>query len=77
MMKKPLPFNNQKQLRDSIYEYIQKKNIKKNNHLKKINFVEDEILINPIDYYYTNAVARASKTMSECRKINFEIKKTG
>jgi len=77
MMKKPLPFNNQKQLRDSIYEYIQKKNIKKNNHLKKINFVEDEILIKPIDYYYTNAVARASKTMSECRKISKEFLFTG
>ena len=77
LMKKPLPFNNQKQLRDSIYEYIQKKNIKKNNHLKKINFVEDEILIKPIDYYYTNAVARASKTMSECRKISKEFLFTG
>ena len=77
LMKKPLPFNNQKHLRDSIYEYIQKKNIKKNNHLKKINFVEDEILIKPIDYYYTNAVARASKTMSECRKISKEFLFTG
>ena len=52
-----------------------------NNHLKNninseelkktntIDFVDETISINPIDYYYTNAIARASKVMSECRKI--------
>ena len=31
--------------------------------------LEMEILIKKIDYYFTNAIARASKTMSDCRLI--------
>jgi len=30
-----------------------------------------------LDYYYTNSISRSSKTMSECRKINEKIPKTG
>ncbi len=40
-------------------------------------FISEKIIIKPIDYYFSNSISRASKTMSECRKINFEIKKTG
>ena len=36
-----------------------------------------KIIINPIDYYYSNVIARASKTMSECRSIKTDLKKTG
>ena len=42
-----------------------------------INFVEENILISPIDYYYTNAIARSSKVMSECRKISKSFLFTG
>ena len=44
------------------------------------NFYSEEVSIRPIDYYFSNPVARASKTMSDCRleKIrNLEIRKTG
>ncbi len=46
---------------------------------KKIDseFISEEIYIRPIDYYYSNSISRASKTMSECRLINQKIKKTG
>jgi NADH-quinone oxidoreductase subunit G len=37
----------------------------------------EKIEIRPIDYYYSNAVARASKTMSDCRNININNKKSG
>ena len=30
---------------------------------------EDNISVKPIDYYYTNVIARSSKVMSECRQI--------
>ena len=39
--------------------------------------VNEKIEIRPIDYYYSNAVARASKTMSDCRNININNKKSG
>ena len=44
------------------------------------NFYSEEVSIRPIDYYFSNSVARASKTMSDCRleKIrNLEDRKTG
>ena len=40
-------------------------------------FISEEMFIKPIDYYYSNSISRASKTMSECRQINQKIKKTG
>ena len=42
------------------------------------NFINDEVLnIRTLDYYFTNAISRASKTMSECRQIKQSSKKTG
>ncbi len=40
-------------------------------------FISEEITIKPLDYYYSNSISRASKTMSECRQINKKVKKTG
>ncbi len=49
------------------------------NKSKKIesNFKSEEISIRKLDYYYTNSISRASKTMSECRQINQRTLKTG
>ena len=44
---------------------------------KTIEFLSEEIKIKPLDYYYSNSISRASKTMNECRQIKQEIKKTG
>ena len=42
-----------------------------------VDYMDEKIIINPIDYYYSNVIARASKTMSECRSIKTDLKKTG
>ncbi len=42
-----------------------------------MNFTSEEVLIEELDYFYTNSISRASKTMSECRQINRSSKKTG
>ena len=34
----------------------------------KLDFINEDINIDQVDYYYTNPISRASKTMSECRK---------
>ena len=77
LMKKPLGFNNSKNLRSSIKKYIESKY--NNNSYKKnnINFIEENISIKPIDYYYTNPIARSSKIMSECRQISKNLLFTG
>ena len=41
------------------------------------NFSSEEIYIKELDYFFTNAISRASKTMSECRQIKHDPKKTG
>ena len=53
---------------------ITKTDIKKN---EKIDFVEGNISIKSIDYYYTNSIARSSKVMSECRQISKKFLFTG
>ena len=52
------------------------KNFKLNN---KINyeFFNEQIKINKIDYYYSNAISRSSKTMSDCRNARQSSVKTG
>jgi len=77
MMKKPLGYNNAKHLRESINKHIQSKI---NNGVKKISvvdFIEENISIKKIDYYYTNSIARSSKVMSECRQISKKFLFTG
>ena len=81
-------FTNYKTLiEDSLSKIKENKNIDTlpETQIKKINltsgnFYSEQVLIRPIDYYFSNPVARASKTMSDCRieKIrNSENRKTG
>ena len=53
-----------------IYKEIRDEN-------KKTVFESEEIIIKDLDYFYSNSISRASKTMSECRQINLKQKKTG
>ena len=52
---------------------------KKFNQINKPNtyFYEETIKINKIDYYFTNSIARASKTMAECRSVKKKELKDG
>ena len=43
----------------------------------KSDFFSEPIDIKEIDYFYSNSISRASKTMSECRQIKKNLKKTG
>ena len=78
MMKKPLGYSGVKNLRELMDKHIQSKI--NNNGIKKVNeveFIEENIFVKPIDYYYTNSIARSSKVMSECRKISKNFLFTG
>ena len=76
-MKKPLSDNNSKDLRSSINKHI--KSIANNKAINtiKVDFIETNILVKPIDYYYTNPIARSSKVMNECRQISKKFLFTG
>ena len=36
----------------------------------RVVFIDENINITKIDYYYTNAISRSSKTMADCKNIN-------
>ena len=40
-------------------------------------FTDQVVNINIIDYYYTNAISRSSKTMAECRVVKNKTLKDG
>ena len=76
-MKKPLEYKNLTELRTLINKHIHSKIVKNDIQIKEINFIEDDISIKDIDYYYTNSIARSSKVMSECRQISKNFLSTG
>ena len=77
MMKRSLGYDNVKDLRLSINKYIQTKINLKVKKTDEVNFVDENISLKPIDYYYTNSIARSSKVMSECRQISKRFLFTG
>jgi len=77
IIKKPENYLDSQQTQEIIKKNIKLKN--KNDTIKTriIDFVQKDISIKSIDYYFTNPIARSSKTMSECRKISKNFLFTG
>ena len=74
-------FNDKDELESSMFNYLNLKKEKQENlsntKVDSINF-EDEILkITYKDYYFSNVIARSSKTMLNCNNSKLEVKRTG
>ena len=73
------------QLRKEIFSIIPKFSqinqlpslLENQNKKVKTNFISEDVLVRELDYYYTNSISRASKTMSECRQIRQTNNKNG
>ena len=77
LLKKKKICNNKEELIDRMMNYL-KLDQKINNKDKIITeFFSEKIVIDHFDYYYSNVIARASKTMSECRNEKLKVKSTG
>jgi len=77
LMKKDLGFSDFDSLRDLIIKSIENKSNTIKDKKVNFDFYEKQVLVNPIDYYYTNAIARSSKVMSDCRQISKKYLYTG
>ena len=77
LLKRKKLFNNKEELIDSMMNYIKLNKKDKNNKITETEFLSEKILIDQIDYYYSNVIARSSNTMSECRNEKLKIKSTG
>ena len=74
-------FNDKEELQSSMFNYLKikldQKNLntiyKKNND----NFTNENLKVDFKDYYFSNVIARSSKTMFECNNSKLDFKKTG
>jgi len=74
-------FNDKDELDSSLINkinlFVKKNNTKTFKDIKDLNFKNEVLKINNEDYYYSNVVARASKTMLECKRAKTNLKSTG
>ncbi len=76
-LKRKKLYSNKDELIKSMFNYLNLYKDKKDFDVPIYEFVEEKIYIDDIDYYHSNAIARASKTMTECKNLKINIKKTG
>ena len=73
-------FNDKEELESSMFNYLKlKKDQQKTNLINKNqnNFENELIEVKFKDYYFSNVIARSSKTMLECNNSKINFKKTG
>ena len=74
-------FNDKDELESSMINFInllKEKNASKtdNNH-KELAFENEKLKMETDDYYFSNVIARSSKTMFECKNAKLNYKSTG
>jgi len=74
-------FNDKDELDSSLINqinlYIEKNNSKEFSDIKDLNFKKELLKIDNEDYYFSNVITRASKTMFECKSAKTNLKSTG
>ena len=74
-------FNDKDELESSMFNFInlQKENLNSSNskNITKENFKNESLNVEYKDYYFSNVIARASKTMLNCHNSKINFKKTG
>ena len=79
LIKRKKIFKDKDELIDSMKNYLKLKKEKSIKQLSNLSedIINEKIKVHEIDYYYSNVIARASKTMSECRNNLLKTSKTG
>ena len=76
-------FNDKDELESSMFNYLNLQKEKQSNESdqanisEKQNFINENLKILFKDYYFSNVVARSSKTMIECNNAKVNFKSTG
>ena len=72
-------FNDKDELESSMFNYLnlqkEKQAEDQNNSIKE--FQNENLIIKVKDYYFSNVIARSSKTMIECNNSKLNLKSTG
>ena len=74
-------FNDKDELESSMFNFLNlKKEKQKPSSISEIiqhNFENESLKIEFKDYYFSNVIARSSKTMLDCYNSKLDIKRTG
>ncbi len=77
LLKRKKLYMNKNEIVDSMLNYL-KTNIKNKNFDEDDSvFFKEKIIVDEFDYYYSNVISRASKTMTQCRNEKIKSIKTG
>ena len=73
-------FNDKEELDSSLLNqinlYIEKNNVQKFSEIQNLEFTNEKLKIIHEDYYYSNVIARSSKTMLECKNAKTHLTST-
>ena len=70
-------YSNKDELINSMLNYINLNSKNRNYDIQNYAYFDEKLDVDAIDYYHSNSIARASKTMSDCKKVRVNFKKTG
>ena len=74
-------FNDKDELESSMFNYLKmnkdQQNTKLEDKLNESDFADEFLKVDYKDYYFSNVIARSSKTMLECNNAKIDLKKTG
>ena len=74
-------FNDKEELESSMFNYLnlqqEKQNKTYDDSNSSIDFRNENLTVNVKEYYFSNVIARASKTMIECNNSKMNLKSTG
>jgi len=77
LLKRKKIFNNKDELVDSMFNYLKLKSENNKSEPIETNFIDEKIIVDNHDYYFSNVIARASKTMADCHNEKIKLKNTG
>ena len=74
-------FNDKDELESSMFNYLKinkdQQNTELEDKLNESDFTDEFLKVDYKDYYFSNVIARSSKTMLECNNAKIDLKKTG
>jgi NADH-quinone oxidoreductase subunit G len=74
-------FNDKDELESSMFNFLNLKKEKQKSssteEINKNNFENEFLKVQFKDYYFSNVIARSSKTMLDCNNSKLDIKRTG
>ena len=77
MIKRKNLYANKNDLINSMMNFLKLHKQKRDYEIPKYDYFEENIFVDEIDFYHSNAIARSSKTMTECKNIRINFEKTG